>query len=152
MDKKKLEVLLGDKETLLKEVHHRVKNNFAVILSFLEFQLMDTENENVNKTIIETKNRINTISIAHELIYGEFLIEKDYRFINLKKYIVSIASAIIPHGSSNKTIKINFDIVDTNLNIDTCLPIGILINELVTNSFKHVYRKQNMVSIDISIT
>ena len=107
-DKKKLEVLLIDKETLLKEVHHRVKNNFAVILSFLEFQLMDADQENVSKTLNETKNRINTISLAHELIYGEFLLDKDYRYINLKNYIISITSAVVPHGSSAEKINIKY--------------------------------------------
>lgn len=150
--KDKLQIILSDKELLLKEVHHRVKNNFSLILGFLEYQLWDNEDENIKKVITETQNRINSISIAHELIYGEFLVDKDYQLINLKKYIRAIINAVTPINNKGNSVKINLNIEKINLNIDTCLPIGILVNELVTNSFKHVLKKQNNLTVDISIS
>jgi two-component sensor histidine kinase len=125
---------LKEKEILLKELNHRVKNNLGLIISLVEFQANDLDNAAYQTKFTHLVNRINAIAIAHEqfLYNTDELLDQGY---DLKNYISNIANGLI--SISFRNVKMSFDIENCNLNIDTAMPIGIMINELVSNSIEH---------------
>ena len=125
---------LKEKEFLLKELNHRVKNNLSLILSLVRFQYDEIDQNIYKEKFISLENRIRTIATAHDqLIYNKNNLQDENH--NLKNYLFKIANALI--DLSHKKVKLNIDIQDIELNIDTLLPIGIMINELISNSLKH---------------
>ncbi|ARV08265.1 hypothetical protein BTO05_00905 [Winogradskyella sp. PC-19] len=139
---------LKEKEFLLRELNHRVKNNLALILSLVKFQYYEIDEPKYKNKFQSLENRIKTIAAAHEqLLYSKENIEgEEY---DVKEYLSKITNALI--DISTKNIKLNLDAKSINLNIDTMLPIGILINELMSNSLKHALFKDLLI-IDIQIS
>jgi two-component sensor histidine kinase len=130
--------VLGDsvkqKELLLKELNHRVKNNLSLIISLIKFQSQEINEEFYKEKFKHLENRINTIAIAHEqFIYSE----KDTisKFYNLEEYLNKISHSLI--AISTRKINYTQNIERIRLDIDTALPIGILMNELISNSVEH---------------
>jgi two-component sensor histidine kinase len=130
-----------EKELLLKELNHRVKNNLSLIISLIKFQSQEINEEFYKEKFKHLENRISTIAIAHEqFIYSENKI--DGKFYNLEEYLQKISDSLI--NVSTRNIKYSQHIDFLKLNIDTALPIGILINELVSNSIEHAITKDTL--------
>ena len=128
-----LEKNLQQKQFLVKELNHRVKNNLAVILSLIDFQRDESDDNNRGK-FDQLYQRINTISIAHDL-YSYSINKSESSLINAKDYISKIFET---HKiSSTRNFEFENDIADFTLIVDKMLPIGLLLNELITNSIKH---------------
>lgn len=143
----KIKERLKEKEFLLRELNHRVKNNLTLILSLVKFQYDKIEN-NINKDkFIVLENRIRTIAFAHEqLLYDNYnRLNKNY---DLENYISKIADALINIATHN--IEFNLSASKINLNIDTFLPIGIMVNELMSNTIKYAVFNDILI-IDITI-
>lgn len=139
---------LKEKEFLLKELNHRVKNNLALILSLVEFQSNEIDQIKYKDKFKSLKNRIKTIASAHDqLIFNENNLQAGIH--NLEKYILKIANPLI--NVSTKKVILNLNIKDFKLNIDTLLPIGIMTNELISNSLKHAVTQKELI-LDITIT
>jgi two-component sensor histidine kinase len=143
---KNISLTLDKNEILFKELNHRVKNNLTLILSLIRFQYEKLDNTNNKNNFIVLENRIRTIALAHEqLIYNNHnMLNKNY---DLENYISKIAEALI--DVSTHKIQFNLSSSNINLNIDTFLPIGIMINELMSNSIKYAVFKDVLV-IDIT--
>ena len=135
--KTELIVQNGEKEVLLKEIHHRVKNNLQIIVSLLNLQAANFEDEKFLHSIQETQNRIIAMSLVHQRMYQtsdfvaiEFrdyissLFENNKLFYNAKEYDVDF------QNNTSPLLKID---------IETSIPLGLIINELITNSFKHAF-------------
>lgn len=138
--KKKLEVLL-------KEVHHRVKNNLQIISSLLRLQSMDIDDEKFKKAFEESQLRIQSISIIHEKLYKSETLSE----INFKEYINSLFNELIKSMSFNASqIDINIYSEDIKLSIDTAIPLGIIINEIITNCFKYAFKNKKGEKLDIN--
>lgn len=136
----KMAIAIKDKEVLLKEVHHRVKNNLQVIISLLSLQSNIEDDEKFKDTFNKCQNRINSMSIIHELLYQSDNVSS----INLKEYIQELAYSIAPSiEKANQKINLNLAIESLTINIDTAIPLGLLINEIITNSFKHGFPNIN---------
>ena len=145
---KNLSEALSENKLLLKELNHRVNNNLALILSLVKFQYYEIDEPKYKVKFQSLEHRIRTIAAAHEqLLYNKGNIEgEDY---NVQEYISKITNALIE--ISTKDVQLNLDAKNIKLNIDTMLPIGIMINELMSNSLKHAVFK-DFLTIDIQIT
>lgn len=139
---------IEEKKVLLQEIHHRVKNNLAVVSGLLDLQSNIAPDEFSRTTLKLSTNRILSISKVHELLYQS----EDISRIHFKQYIKEIADLII--DSFNKTgkhIQLSLDIHIQYLNINHGVPVGIILNELLTNSLKHGF-SQTQESYQVGIT
>lgn len=130
-----MENSLKEKEALLGEIHHRVKNNLALISGIIELQAIEIENENIRKHFLEIQNRISAISYIHEKLYQS----NNFAKIDLKEYIEELVNSIIKFFSKNENIKINYDLDSIYVTTKHALPIALIVNELVTNSLKYAF-------------
>ncbi|OFZ00628.1 MAG: hypothetical protein A3K10_00730 [Bacteroidetes bacterium RIFCSPLOWO2_12_FULL_31_6] len=139
---------MEDKEILLKEIHHRVKNNLQIITSLLNLQSHITENQSVKAILFQSKTRIESMCKVHEMLYGS----KDLSSINYGDYLQDLLSKLIQNakGESN-SISLKLAVGDLILNINTAIPLGLLINELVTNSLKYAFPTSDEGTISIAI-
>ena len=132
----KIKKSLDEKETLLREIHHRVKNNMQIISSLLNLQI---QYENLDETIgvlKESQGRVKSMAIIHEKLYQS----SNLTNINFKEYIEKLILDIFySYGITTSSIESELNIEDINLNIDTAIPLGLITNELVTNSVKYAF-------------
>lgn len=131
---KELERVLGMKETLLKEIHHRVKNNLQVISSLISLQAATLKDKKAKASLIESQNRIKTIALIHQKLYQT----GDLSRIDFHSYTSQLAH-IIASLYKHKSPKIELEVAadDVVLEIDLAVPLGLIINELLTNALKY---------------
>lgn len=133
---KKIQAALQEKELLLKEIHHRVKNNLQVISSLLGLQARQFEDPLLRDRFTETQNRVHSISIVHEKLYQS----DDLARIKFEDYISNIVKNLLDsYGEISGNVKVEKDIEDLRIGIDIAIPCGLIINELVSNSLKHAF-------------
>ncbi|PJA09497.1 MAG: hypothetical protein COX70_01670 [Flavobacteriales bacterium CG_4_10_14_0_2_um_filter_32_8] len=139
---------IQEKEILLKEIHHRVKNNLQIITSLLNLQSNLAENESVKTILFQSKTRIESMCKVHEMLYSS----KDLSSINYGNYLQDLLSKLILNakGESN-SIVLKLDVGNLIINITTAIPLGLLINELVTNSLKYAFSTSDEGTISIAI-
>lgn len=127
---------LTEKEVLLKEVHHRVKNNLAVIHGLLELQSDISLGEADQSILLESKLRVRSIALVHEKIYQNENLSR----IEASKYIPELTNVIIDSlHTSDKNIDLHLDIDDVELSLDQGVPCGLILNELISNIYKHAF-------------
>lgn len=142
----KLKKSLMEKEILLKEIHHRVKNNLSIIIGLLNIQ--STDNEHSTKEIIEDSvNRIYSIALVHEMLYGN----EGLSSIIMKNYINDITSHITSTMDNIRNVEIVNKVKDIRLTIDSAVPCGIILNEIITNSLKHAFSNNESGLITITM-
>jgi PAS domain S-box-containing protein len=144
----KMRLNLEEKETLLKELYHRTKNNMQIISAMLSLQSRRSENEYIGSSFKEIINKINAMSMVHEKLYHS----KDLSRINLKDYLQDLV-ALLRKSLGYETGKISsrFELEDVFLAIDTAIPLGLVINELITNAFKHAFKNNNNYELFIKL-
>ncbi len=137
---------LNEKEMLLKEIHHRVKNNLMVISSLLSLQSRYIKDE-VSKSIFkESQNRARSMALIHELLYRS----SDLKRINFGDYIRTLTNELLRmYVTDPGRIKLNINVKDMMLDINTAIPLGLIVNELVSNSMKHAFPNDRNGKIDI---
>lgn len=146
---KKLSVTLKEKDTLLSEIHHRVKNNLAVISGLLELQNYYVKDEKASVILKESRNRIKSIALLHEKFYEN----KNLDSVEIRSYVDELIHYIkLSFASEQKNIKIHAQIDQINLPMKEALPFSLLINELTTNSYKHAFNEKDGGNIYISVT
>lgn len=143
-----LQRALGEKEILIKEIHHRVKNNLAVISGLLELQMGKTDNELAEKVLQESQRRVMSISMVHEKLYQNERLSE----INFQQYIEELIE-IIAYSFSHieKDIQTEVNVRgDVQLSIDQSIPCGLILNELVSNAFEHAFvgRDKGTIVVD----
>lgn len=131
---KMLRKSLEEKEILLKEIHHRIKNNMQVISSLLGLQSMYVNDKNSISILKESQERVKSMAIVHEKLYGS----NDFTKINIKKYIKDLSIHLFNSFDAHK-INLKVEGEDLFLDLDTAIPCGLIINELVTNSIKYAF-------------
>lgn len=124
---------LEEKEVLLKEIDHRVKNNMQIIISLLSLQSRYFEEVEVVEFFKDSINRVKSMAMIHEKVFQS----ENLSSIDFGKYIPTLVSGILSSYGADSKVKINIE--DIHLNIDTAIPCGLIINELVTNSLKHAF-------------
>jgi PAS domain S-box-containing protein len=143
---KEIRKSLGEKELLLKEIHHRVKNNLQVIHSILSLQSRYVESPEIIKMIEESQDRIKSMSFIHEYLYQS----DDLSKIDMNHYIEKLCEYLhLSYSGSDKDIKIKMDCQNVKVDIQIATPCGLIINELVSNSLKHAFKDQDQGEIQI---
>jgi PAS domain S-box-containing protein len=149
-DRKKAESLLKtslkEKELLLREIHHRVKNSLQIISSLLSLQADEIDDEEIIERYNESENRIHTIALIHENLHKS----TDISHIDFRNYVEVLLEDIMNsyHVNTNK-IKTVLDLDSYELGIETAIPTGLIINELVSNAIKHAFKKDESGVIKI---
>jgi len=135
-----------EKTALLKEVHHRVKNNLNMMTSILGLQEDSAKSEKMRLFITQNRLRIKSIALVHELLYKE----SNFKSIQIEEYIQNLISHIITLSKNNK-LTLNITIEEITFNTDDIIHIGIIINELMTNSLKYAF-DDNAGHIDLALS
>jgi two-component sensor histidine kinase len=140
---------LSEKELLLKEIHHRVKNNLQVISSLLSIQSRQTVDQDVKKAIIEGKSRVRSMSLIHQHLYQL----DNLSGVSVQTYINALITEIKEaYGITNNQIEFKTSIDDLTLDVETMVPMGLIMNELLTNSIKHAFTNQRDGQIIVALT
>lgn len=142
----KVKKSLKEKEVLLAEIHHRVKNNLAVITGLLELQGYNTTQEEAKEVLKESQMRVNSIALIHEKLYqNENLSEISFE-IYMQELTEVISSSL---QSANTDVEISFDVDPVHLTVNQAIPCGLILNELITNAFKHAFPRRKSGNIGI---
>jgi two-component sensor histidine kinase len=148
MAKEATEASLRDKELLLREIHHRVKNNLQIVSSMLNLQSEYFRDPRTVELLAESQNRIRSISLIHDMLYRS----NDLYRVNLGEYIESLTAHLI-RSFGNERSKIDLRIKAENiiLGLDTAIPCGLIINELVSNSLKYAFPdgRKGLITVDL---
>lgn len=138
-----------EKETLLKEIHHRVKNNLQIINSLIRLQSNFMTPGNFSQKLFDTENRIRSMALVHEKLYKGQNLSK----LDADSYIRDLAENIIDSYESKTKIISKFEIDDMKFNIDALVPIGLIINEIISNSIKYAFTdfEEGVITIKLYI-
>ena len=148
LSEQKLKESLNEKEVLLKEVHHRVKNNLQVISSILNLQSSYVKDKKTLDILRESQNRIKSMSFIHESLYQN----TDFSEINFSEYIVSLSKNLVhSYGIYDDLIDLDMSVGNISLNLDISIPCGLIINELVSNALKYAFRGKEKGVIKIKL-
>lgn len=132
--KETLEAKIDEKETLLKEVHHRVKNNLQTVSSLLSLQARNAADTGTRDLLKSSQNRVISMAMVHEMLY----MKDDISKIGYNSYVQELAEYLVKSiKGTNSNITLDIDIPEVKLNIDTAIPLGLLINEAITNALKY---------------
>jgi PAS domain S-box-containing protein len=127
---------LAEKEVLIKEIHHRVKNNLQVISSLLNLQVLRLHDEKTREILKESQNRIRSMALVHEKLYQS----DDLGRIDMASYIRELTSHLLhTYRTSPALVEATIEVERVFLNLTTAIPLGLLLNELVTNAMKHAF-------------
>lgn len=144
----KIKASLLEKEVLLREIHHRVKNNLYVISNLLDLQADTLEQEEQRNLFAESQNRIQTMALIHEQLYQS----DDLSQVNFANYIQNLVQKLSSsYQPKDCKININLDVEPVTLNLETAIPCGLLINELVTNAFKYAFPNSTTGEVEINL-
>jgi len=125
-----------EKEILLREVHHRVKNNMQVISGLIELQAVQIQDPEIRRLFFESQNRIRTMALIHEILYRS----NDYAHINFSKYLNELITYLLEsYGRNREDIVIETRLGVTYLSLDLAIPCGLMANELISNALKHAF-------------
>lgn len=144
----KVKKSLREKEVLLAEIHHRVKNNLAVITGLLELQQYNTELDEAREVLRESQLRINSIALIHEKLYQN----ENLSQISIDVYLNELIAIITDSMNTGETaVDIQVESEPAFLTINQAIPCGLILNELITNSFKHAFPEADRGTIDIKL-
>ncbi|UTB31609.1 MAG: PAS domain S-box protein [Methanobacterium sp. ERen5] len=133
---RKLKGSLKEKDVLMREIYHRVKNNMQIIASLLSLQIEHVGDEKSKAILRDSQSRVKTMAMIHEKLY----MSQDLSNINFKGYVDNLMSNIIfTYGVDKNKIQIDLDVDNVNLNMETAIPVGLIINEIVVNSIKYAF-------------
>ena len=136
---------LTEKEILLKEVHHRVKNNMQMVISLLKIQSLDLKELSVEDFVNISEARINAMVLVHENLYQSDDLEK----VDFKEYLNNLTQYIKSSYQGYKNIALQIKVNNIFFDVQTAIPIGLIINELVNNAYKHAFTNKDNGLISI---
>ncbi|NMB78597.1 MAG: PAS domain-containing protein, partial [Methanomicrobiales archaeon] len=145
---KKLQASVDEKSMLLKEIHHRVKNNLQIIASLLNLQSRYIKDEPTLAAIRESQNRVKAMALVHEKLYRA----EDISHISLEDYIKFLGTGLFQfYDARARGIQFRLDIHDVNVDINSAIPLGLIINELISNSLKYAFPEGRKGEIGITV-
>ncbi len=144
----KLKTSLLEKEVLLREIHHRVKNNLQIISSLLNLQSRHIEDAAALDMFQESRNRVRSMALVHEKLYRS----EDLAKVDFGEYVRSLGSHLfMAYGVSSKSLELDVNVKDVFLDINTSIPCGLIINELISNSLKHAFKDREKGRISVGL-
>lgn len=138
---------LAEKETLLKEIHHRVKNNLQVVSSLLSMQSRFIKDENALGAVNEGQHRVASMALIHQKLYQE----NNLSGVNAKDYISDLTDTLVEAYGVDGRVDVTYDVDQLNIDVDTIIPMGLILNELISNSFKHAFPEDREGELSISL-
>ncbi|MCI5122485.1 MAG: sensor histidine kinase [Candidatus Electrothrix sp. AUS4] len=129
---------MSEKESLLKEIHHRVKNNMQIVASLMFLQAQKIMNQEAADILQESQDRVKSMSLVHELLYQSGNLAK----VPFKEYVETLMSSLRQSYDAEE-ILFQIEAEPIDLPINTAIPCGLILNELVTNSFKHAFKEKS---------
>jgi PAS domain S-box-containing protein len=138
---------LKEKKVMLKEIHHRVKNNLAIVSGLLQLQMYESDDPLIHDTLQESERRIQTMALIHEQLYNSDSLGS----ITCDKYIGDLVETIRNTIGSDQNVVVNTDIESIEMDINQAVPFALLVNEVVTNSFKYAFKGKNNSNNTITI-
>lgn len=143
-----LEVKNQEKELLLKEIHHRVKNNLQTISSLLNLQSAQIKDKKIQGAVIESKNRVRSMALIHQKLYqGENLAA-----IEMKEYLQMLSENMIKSFGRHRDLELLVEMSTVEVDVDTAIPIGLITNELLTNTLKYAFPGGQLGLIQVGLT
>lgn len=150
-DKQKINILLQkqsqEKSIMLKEIHHRVKNNLQMVNSLLRLQASEVDDKVVVEMFKEARQRVLSMAKLHEKMYGS----DDLLYVDIHDHFKSLIDDLIKNYSLNKNIKLDITVKEVKMGISTLIPLGLMINEFVTNSLKYAFVDRNEGKLTVHI-
>ncbi len=141
----KIEKQHAEKEDLLKEIHHRVKNNLQIISSLLSMQSRTLHDDQAIDAMKESQSRVKTMALIHEKLYQYDSLSR----INMREYLGQLSDFLAQTYRTEKDIHVEVDADDINLDIDTAVPLGLITNELLSNAWKYAFEEKSQGEIHI---
>lgn len=138
---------LQEKESLLAEIHHRVKNNLQLVASLIELQLKSLKDEKSIQAIKESKNRINSMLLLHQKLYQN----EKIAYIDTFEYLNTLLPVVLDSYAIKSKVRINNYAQSLKLYLDTAIPLGLIVNEIITNSVKYAFDNTSDPQIDINL-
>ena len=146
---RKLKKSVHEKRVLLEEIHHRVKNNLAIVSGLLQMQVMSVDDERLSNYLQNSQLRIQSMSIVHEMLYQSKTLSDIEMESYIEKLVRVIANTLEP---GDKDITVNVTSEDFRLNINQAIPCALIVNELVTNSFEFAFENKDSGKIDVMMS
>lgn len=146
-NEKAIKSSLSEKETLLAEIHHRVKNNLAVVSGMMQLQAFESDNEDLQEKLYDSVVRIKTMATVHELLYQSNSFSKLEFSDTLMKLVENISETLQP----DHDIDLDIHCDPITLNINQAIPASLIVNEVITNAFKHAFKDQESGKITFSL-
>jgi two-component sensor histidine kinase len=143
-----LQHLLNEKEWLLKEIHHRVKNNLQIVMSLLNSQSAYIDNEPALTAIHDSQHRVHAMSLIHQKIYGSESVSS----IDMSYYIRELTSYLADSFNTGQRIRFEFNLESLEMDVAQAVPLGLILNEAITNAIKYAFPDGNNGVIFISLT
>lgn len=142
-----LQKSLAEKEVLLREIYHRTKNNMLVIISMLQLQALELDNDQVRQMFSEMEHRIRAMSLVHEKLYQS----QNLTEIDLGQYLREMVSALVQNMVLDGRVAVRMNCQQLPVSIDNAVPLGLAVNEIVTNSLKHAFPggRKGTVTVDL---
>lgn len=146
-NEKKIKSSLAEKEVLLREIHHRVKNNLQIISSLLSMQHSRTEDPTAAEALLESKQRVYTMSMIHEELYNR----EELSGVDLANYLPRLIGKLISGMGSGKKLQYKDEVESILLPLDIAIPCGLIVNEVVTNIIKHAFPRGGSGLIQVKV-
>ncbi len=143
----KLEIKNAENELLLKEIHHRVKNNLEVVSSLLALQSAQIADPDVQEAMLASQSRVQSMGILHQKLYQS----EHLAFIEMKQYFQNLSENILDSYNASERVEVEFPMENIELDVDTAVPIGLIVNELLTNALKYAFPVNTLGRIKLSL-
>ncbi|WP_341225726.1 histidine kinase dimerization/phosphoacceptor domain -containing protein [uncultured Arcticibacterium sp.] len=137
----------AENELLLKEIHHRVKNNLEIVSGLLELQSSQIDDPSVQAAMLSSQNRVHSMGIIHQKLYQS----EHLTSIEMRDYFVNLGENILNSFSTDGNVKIECDMPELVLDVDTAISVGLIANELLTNAFKYAFEGKDSGKIEITM-
>jgi two-component sensor histidine kinase len=145
----RIQAALREKDVLLGEIHHRVKNNLQIIDSLLDLQSSRIEDESIRSVLRDSQNRIRSMALIHQTLYQS----KDFARVDLAGVLESlIPNLVASYGLIPERIELQLDVEEVFLSINQAIPCGLIVNELITNALKHAFpESKGQIEVELAL-